>query len=61
VSADRIPFLPRGELHPHDRCVWCGSRGDERLRPVTTIAYAGALECEDVVACQRRYRKRIAA
>jgi hypothetical protein len=57
---ERIPFLPRGELHPYDRCAYCGAPARRvRLRHATLPTLAGALVCENTVTCiRRRYRAR---
>jgi len=68
---ERWGALPLGELHPEDRCAFCGRGGivgprrDEQgenqdadlVRTVLAFTRAPAVICVDTVACLRRRQK----
>jgi hypothetical protein len=59
----RVPRLPLGEMHDFGRCVLCGAHAATVPVHETTFpaTYAGALVCDDPIACERRRYWRLAA
>jgi alpha-D-ribose 1-methylphosphonate 5-phosphate C-P lyase len=45
---------PVAELHPLDKCAWCGADDVPLRRVVLRVTQAEAVLCEDVVLCARR-------
>lgn len=49
--------LPLGELHPDNRCAWCGVKGEPMMYTVHKDTLAPCYGCIDYCACIRRRHK----
>lgn len=59
MKKERWGALPLGELHPGDRCAFCGYGSSWGLkRVILASTNAEAPVCKDTVACMRRKLKR---
>jgi hypothetical protein len=57
-AAERWAGLPLGELHPVDKCAFCGIRGEPLIYTVILSTNAPGRRCVDSVACIRRRPRR---
>lgn len=50
----RLRPVEAGELHPFNRCAWCGSTCEPLRRQPVVWTHAEAVFCAEVVTCCRR-------
>jgi len=56
-SSERWGALPLGELHPKERCAYCGSATAPTWIITLPMTHARARTCIDTSACERRRQK----
>lgn len=56
-ARERWGALPLGELHPRDRCAFCGDKSAAKKMTIVLSTNAIGYRCLDSVACLRRKRR----